>query len=615
MVDFKLSNIVLGEPKMGSRERCLYYRANDGVATFDYDELGDRMIMRLTGEVDFLTYLNSCSICKWRKYAGVDQVILHLDVRGEGEVSIEGIAHGSEDRFEVLRQSVSGERSLVIPIDGRDIDVIGFTLRPSPGGSMSLLSGCYTVSIDEAKLNPVRLAVSTTTFSNERYILPNIELVKSGIAGEGGKLAEGFHMFVVDNGRTLDAEKLSDDVVTVIPNPNVGGSGGFARGMMAATEEPGAFTHVILMDDDVRMLPESFVRTFALLSLAQGKYRHAFVQGAMLSLEEPTRQYEDVSHVIKSGAYKRIKHDLDVSEIPALLENERTDIEDPMAYGAWWYSCIPVEAIEKNGLPVPFFVRCDDVEFGVRNHPVYMTMNGICVWHASFEGRFRASVDCYQFYRNFLAMIALHDCASEPAFILRIRRTVRQNLRDMDYAAAELTLDGLEDYLKGPEYLAEVDGSKLMKENGARNERLTPVAELDRDIMRRAGVTEEVLSSIDYHSEPSSLVKLWRTLPYDKHYLPDFITRRRIGFVAKNGSSTMLSNSYGCGTLVFLNPTREFGAVRHMDRKRFRAILDRERALMRRYRAERESVRASWKSALPRLTSREFWLEYLDRRK
>ena len=56
-------------------------------------------------------------------------------------------------------------------------------------------------------------------------------------------------MFVVDNGRTLDAEGLSDDLITVIPNENVGGAGGFARGMIAALESDEDFTHVLLMDD------------------------------------------------------------------------------------------------------------------------------------------------------------------------------------------------------------------------------------------------------------------------------------------------------------------------------------------------------------------------------
>ncbi len=87
-----------------------------------------------------------------------------------------------------------------------------------------------------------------------------------------------------------------------------------------------------------------------------------------------------------TGAYRRVKEDLNVGKLSDILENERTNVEVDQAYGAWWYSCIPVKAIEKNGLPMPFFIRCDDVEFGMRNKPVYMTMNCICVWHASFEG-------------------------------------------------------------------------------------------------------------------------------------------------------------------------------------------------------------------------------------
>ncbi len=41
-------------------------------------------------------------------------------------------------------------------------------------------------------------------------------------------------------------------------------------------------------------------------------------------------------------------------------------------------------------------------------------------------------------------MISLDDCADEKMFVLRIQRGVRQNLRDMDYQAAEFILDGFE---------------------------------------------------------------------------------------------------------------------------------------------------------------------------
>ena len=63
--------------------------------------------------------------------------------------------------------------------------------------------------------------------------------------------------------------------------------------------------------------------------------------------------------------------------------------------------------------------------------------------------------------------------------------------------------------------------------------------------------------------------------------------------------------------LVYLDPTREKGIVRQMDRERFRAIRKREAELMKRYRREGTNVRAAYKSALPYLTSREFWASYL----
>ena len=59
------------------------------------------------------------------------------------------------------------------------------------------------------------------------------------------------------------------------------------------------FTHVLLMDDDVKVSSESLKRTYNLLALAQGKYKNAFINGAMLAIEEPNQQFEDVSFVIK----------------------------------------------------------------------------------------------------------------------------------------------------------------------------------------------------------------------------------------------------------------------------------------------------------------------------
>ncbi len=608
---FKLANIILRVDKHATMHPELYYRVLSGDALYG----DDFHSLHINGNVDFLTYVNGLSAGKWHQYASVDSVVLHMALFGRGRVVVHGVRSGELNPVELKSNPFDGDEVdpcvIDIDIDTTGYDLIGFRIESDEGYSVDLLNASYLTDVPEDSINQINLALSTTTFKNEQYILPNIELVKAGISKEGGPIRDHFHMFVVDNGQTLDSASLSDDLVTVLPNPNTGGSGGFARGMMAATETPGQFTHIILMDDDVSIMPESLIRTFNLLSLAKGKYKDAFINGAMLSMEDPDRQFEDVSYVASSGAYRRVKEDLNVGKLSDILENERTNVEVDQAYGAWWYSCIPVKAIEKNGLPMPFFIRCDDVEFGMRNKPVYMTMNCICVWHASFEGRFRASVDCYQYFRNFFAMIALDDCADEKMFVLRIQRGVRQNLRDMDYQAAEFILDGFEDYLRGPECLQKLDGAATMIGKGKLNEKLIPVSEMDPELLRKAGVTKQVLANANLDFHPSKFMKYWRSIPYDKHYLPDALLRGKPGYVVKNGSCTLEGNSTRCKTLVFLDPTREKGSVRTMDRARFKSIRSREHELMARYRKEGKSVRGAWKDAMPYMTSREFWEQYL----
>lgn len=615
IIRHKLSNIMLEVADHVSAHPDLYYRTMGSVS---YDENVSALVV--SGSADFLTYLNACSVIKWRRYAGVERVWLHLETSAVCcDLRVMGVASG-ETSDEKLLSSLSLDPAdgtpvaggvaydIELPVSGADL--VAFELV-SGAESVSLCSAYYYAQVDEADVNDVRLALSTTTFRKENYIVPNIELVRSGLSDEADPVAGHFHMFVVDNGRTLDAAGLSDDLITVIPNENVGGAGGFARGMIAALESDEGFTHVLLMDDDVRIFPESLKRTYNLLALARGKYRGAFVNGAMLSLEEPTRQFEDVSYVSKTAVYRRIKSDLYVDRLSDVVENERTNVEVDNAYGAWWFSCIPMSAVRENGLPLPLFVRCDDVEFGMRNKPTYMTMGGVCVWHESFEGRFRASVDCYQYIRNFLVMIAMDDCTSEDYFMMRLKRSIRINLRDMDYTAAELLLAGLEDYLKGPHYLATIDGSALMKANGARNEKVVPVSEMDPEVLAEAGVTEDVLANPSLENNVPIPMRLWRGAPYDKHYLPDFALSTRPRWVVKNGTATLAGSSMAAKTIVFLDPTRTKGAIRHMDRDRFRAIRHREARLFHEYDIKRESIRREYHDAKGWLTSMGFWKQYL----
>lgn len=617
-IDHTLSNIVLpkGAEPLGGWD--LYIKTPEGSVCAP--EINGCL---LQGSVDFFTYFNACSLAKWKKYAGIKRVYLHLEFANEAinkeyactiqffgrsylDSAASSLASGVRLTSTMGKTKENGSLVFDLLIPETDYEVIGFALDVR--GGVVLEKAYYYARVAEEQINSVKIALCTTTFLKEDYIIPNIELVKNEVLAADDVIARNFHMFVIDNGRTLDAEALSDEGVTVLPNPNVGGSGGFARGMMEAMKHDENFTHVLLMDDDVSISTESLRRTFNLLSLATGKYKNAFINGAMLVAEEPNRQFEDVSYVVNSGAYASVKSNkYYMDQQQYIVRNEHIDVEIPKAYGAWWFSCIPVSAIEQVGLPLPLFVRCDDVEYGMRAKPIYMTMNGICVWHDGFMGRSRASVDSYQYVRNFLIMIAMTDCSSQDLFMLRMERALRLQLRVMSYDAADLILDGIADYLKGPDYFASLNGEEVIKRNAKKNEKLVPLDEL-AEPYRNVSYNKRLRGD---QSRIKPLLKLMRTLPYDRHLLPDVLLRDTPEAVFYSGLSILSPRTIGTKTLVAIDLEGNQGAVRHMDRERYQQIMDRWKALKSELKERGDEVRAAYKEAQPYLTSTEFWEKYL----
>ena len=604
MRDLSLANVLLIPDDFAAGHVELYYRADRA----EYDN--NLRALAFVGEIDFSTYFNAFSLRKWCRYTNVGPIFLHLEFAGD-ECSVlfveltEGVSAAHINGTPImLGGSHEGFASVDLRLPESDAPLVSFVLHSK--GTTRVKAAYYYTEVDDALVRPVRLALCTTTFKKEDYIVPNIETVRREVLAGNEPISDGFHMYVVDNGRTLDVETLSDDGVTIVPNPNVGGAGGFARGMLEALA--GGATHVLLMDDDVHVSPESFKRTYNLLSLVKNCYKQAFLNGAMLSLEEPNLQYEDVGFVRKDGIYDKVKPDLHVDQMVDVVKNEVINVEVENAYGAWWYCCIPVEMIREYGLPLPVFVRCDDVEYGMRCRPTIMTMGGICVWHASFEGRFRASVDCYQYVRNFLIMLAADEMNLERMFMLRLKRTFDIYLRSLNYGSAELLLDGLEDYLKGPSFLASANGEELMKLNGAKNERLVPLSELDSAVISKTKPDDNYLAGEDMRGP---VLKLLEMLPHDRHFLPDMLLSDEPAAVyysrgAYPGWKTMRRR-----TLVAFDASGKNAHVRTLDRARYQSLRKRYRRLMQEYASRKDEVAHAYRDAMPWLTSEAFWRTYL----
>ena len=608
---FKLANVLLEADDYLKEDLGLLYRTVGSARAYARDG-----VLYFSGELDFCTYFNAVSSAKWRKYAGLVSIRLHLELAGDPcRVNTVGLAPKGNDgpAAEVatggaLFDAATDFKTHEIDIPLADAVVSGFSLATA--GRARVRNVYYYTLVQESQVKDVRIALCTTTFKKEDYIVPNIGRIRAGIVKSDEPIAEGFHMFVVDNGRTLDAEALSGNGVTVLPNVNAGGAGGFARGMMAALESEADFTHVVLMDDDVRMSVESLKRLHSLLSLASAGYARAFVNGAMLQLERPSLQFEDVSYVRKLGGFAKVKPDLLVDRRDGVMRNELIDVEVENAYGAWWFSCIPVGYIKEMGLPMPFFVRCDDVEYGLRCDPTYMTMNGICVWHARFEGRFNAAVACYQYVRNMLVTRSLHIRGGEQVFMLLYWRLFHIYIRTMDYAAAELWLDGLEDYLEGPEVLMQGDPFAKMGAAIAKAEKYLPVEDLDPQVMKRLEVN---LSWLEGDYSGHTLRKLLVAIPHDRHWFPDFMLSSKPAIISPSVSENFVPwyKTAMRKQLVAMTPDGKRGAIRTMDRARRRELLARYRNLMARYRNTREAVAEAYRGKMREMTSARFWRRYL----
>ncbi len=609
----KLASVLLqAEDYLSDDTELLYIEQAGSACSYDVQEGS----LRVSGTVDFATYFNSVSVVKWKRYTAIDNIKLHIELAGAaGTIAVRALRESDTGALEDdVPYALDVEASpdfkayeIEMPLD---CAVAGFAL--STGRCIRVRSAYYFTELGERTVRPVCLALCTTTFRKEEFIVPNIARIRAGILEGDEDLARDFHMFVVDNGRTLDADSLSGNGVTIIPNPNVGGAGGFARGMMVALESDRAFTHVVLMDDDVRMQVESFRRLHALLSLVTPAYEQACVNGAMLQLEHPSVQFEDIAFVRRIGGYQKVKPTFDMREQANMVRNELIDVEVENTYGAWWFSCIPVELVRQAGLPMPFFIRCDDVEYGLRCRAPYMTMNGICVWHAQFTGRFNAAIVCYQYARNMTIVQALHGASDERMQQLQFWRMFRYYLRTMDYAAADLWLDGLEDYLKGPEFLMQVNAIATVKANSAKAEQFKPIGDLDPDIMGKLEINLDWLESGEH-------TPLWQkianTLPHDRHYLPDFLLSETPGMLAPGAGEchTPWRKTAMRKHLVAMSLDGKQGAIRTIDRARYKSLVARYRRLMREYRARGAEVAQSYRDRIGDMTSLEFWHDYLVR--
>ena len=620
MPELRFADILLAEDARALSYPAMYCRSTRPVikdqASGDWELYGK-------GTFDFSTYFNSLSVGKLRRYTTARGFRLHLETRGAaftlsqtyGRALSKNPVVREDSRRDVPASDDWQTTEMTLGWDDATV-LVGFLLETQ--GDVFLRNSYYSV-VTDSEPREVELAIASTTFKKERYITANIDLINKEIFAADDDLSRHLHLYVIDNGRTLDAKALSTDRVTVIPNENVGGSGGFTRGMLAALDQRPRATHVLLMDDDVSVSTESIRRTYNLLRLVNDEYKDAFISGAMLSFTIGEDQSEDIGWMTLDGKFAPTKPPLRITQYEDIIYNEVfTPLKTMLGqrYAAWWYCVIPVSQIEKNGLPLPFFVRCDDAEYGIRCQPRFMSMNGLCVWHMPFQVRYNAAVERYQTTRNTFVAQAVTGMAPRSDFLHELHNNIRLEVKKFNYADAALTLDAFEDYLRGPEWFSKPGiATQRFLDANKHKEKFYSFDEVLEQAKKFPELKDFSFEGIDR-----------QLIDGDK---PRHISDRLADYLTDNGQRLVKTEGKGyrvipnvgwaypagiirgARLLVVVDWYNRKAAIRVKNPQKYAEILRRYHRDLAWYRRHGEELRERYRQARGTLTSEAYWRRYL----
>lgn len=568
------------------------------------DEKGVRI--HQNGKVSFDTYLNGFSVGKWAKYTIINKLTFAVEFEGEAnirlfhaykagdsikteEIACEKISHESRQRAEVAFGDLKEDGIFYAQIEAVSADVV-----------------VYDGSYDTEDLEPtqnVKMAIDICTFKREKYVRRNMDILLHDILeNEESPLYNNLWIHISDNASSLDGIVDSNEYITVDKNANLGGVGGFTRGIIETKklQKEKGFTHVLLMDDDATISSAAVELNYILLSYLKPEYFGYTIGGKLLVLNVPFLQFEAGAQWNK-GKIKALKNELDIRELDNVLENE---IEDkPIEYTGWWYCCIPLSEIDDDDLPLPIFIHRDDIEYGLRvGKGRFILINGICIWHESFSGKMPGVLDYYDLRNE--AIINSIQCPSytKNDFKKAVKRWMWVNISRYRYKYIEYNYRAVEDFCKGIDWLLATDGEQLHKDLISLNYKAKP---LDYYIGYK-GITEEQLVAGEQGDYKLPLiVRLFQQATLNGYFFP--AKKNKVTINAPYGSvyklfrieESIVTDSYK-NAIYVARDRKEFFRCRKVMKQAMKLIDEK-------YDEAAKSYRERYKE----ITSEKFWKEYL----
>ncbi|SFR42186.1 galactofuranosylgalactofuranosylrhamnosyl-N-acetylglucosaminyl-diphospho-decaprenol beta-1,5/1,6-galactofuranosyltransferase [Microbacterium azadirachtae] len=398
----------------------------------------------------FATYFNAFPAGIWASATGIDRVALHLSAEGEGVHRLRGV---TADGVPYTLAESRGSGVLVLD---------AFLPQGLTWIWLEVETGQETVRVFDAEwridapARPVRMDVAITTMNR----VDDCALLLHAL-GDAELTDVLAHVVVVDQGtdpigpHAPDGPLRNGVPLRLIVQENLGGSGGFSRGMLEALGT-GA-THVLLLDDDVRIEPESIRRLHALASTAVDD---PLLGAQMLSMLEPTVLHSMGEQMDRSRMWwHSTEPELSAADLAAHPLESTPGLRRfrPVDFNGWWMCLVPTQVVRAVGASLPLFIKWDDAEFGLRaaaaGHRT-LTIPGVALWHVPWTSK-DDGLDWQAYFqlRNRLVTALVHE--RRPRRVLWATWTQDVNhVLCLQYGSGRLRNVALEDVLSGPEHLS-----------------------------------------------------------------------------------------------------------------------------------------------------------------
>ncbi|MDZ8055546.1 MAG: glycosyltransferase [Aulosira sp. ZfuVER01] len=565
--------------------------------------------------LSFNTYFNSFFEKFYAKYTEISSLYYLLKLEGDFQISLYREHHEQDNRELIYTESfekcqLCNPVKLSLPDSWRSEHSGRAYLEITCLSEQGLFSEGLIIT-DQPKIREVKLGIITCTFKKEAYLKNTVNtILKDRLLQD-----KQFKVFIVDNGRTLTENDFGNPKVQLISNRNVGGSGGFTRGLIQAVQE-GIYTHFLFMDDDIELESESIYKLFPLYEYAN---QDLAVSGSMLDLYNKHRLFEagavygkainnQGNSVYNPFGSLSLKPGLNLENISVL---NLLLSEDSPDYGGFWFFSFSKETIQKTGLPMPFFIKIDDMEFGLRIKECLgnsiVAFPGVAVWHEPFYAK-NPIWDNYYKFRNHLITNSIYRFSGYIKTVKFLTQQLIYNLLAYDYNSAEMLITGFEDYFKGPQFLINNDPEKL-------HTRVLGLSKSYNTQSVRATSTDESLERCNSSNKNiiSPLIKkIIALVTINGHLLPDFLISNEEGYYRISSEYTdYWDKEFAKRRFVIAREGNSNVYVHEMNRKICINLLIRWVQIIMKNASRWSSVSSEWRNAFKYLTSSEFWQNYL----